>query len=80
MHEAFPHPPSLEERRENLRRDVATMRELGVLVWGDITLGPPPLLAVSEDAAKEDPMGRKRLKYEELLDQRFTDEELEKLP
>ena len=57
------------------------MRELGVLVWGDITLGPPPLLAASEEAqAKEDPMGRKRLKYEELLDQRFTDEELDKLP
>lgn len=31
-----------EERRAELRADVAMMRELGVSEWGDIRLGPPP--------------------------------------
>lgn len=31
-----------EERRAELRADVAVMRECGVLEWGDIRLGPVP--------------------------------------
>lgn len=31
-----------EARREQLRADVAVMRELGVAKWDEIILGPPP--------------------------------------
>lgn len=35
------------DRRQELERDVATMRALGVMSWNGIVLGPPPVVAES---------------------------------
>lgn len=34
-----------EQRRAEARADVAMMRELGMLKWGTVVLGPPPVEA-----------------------------------
>ena len=63
-----------------LRASVATMRELGVLQWNGITLGPTPPTAPEAKPAQDDPLAERRAHYEGLLGRRVTDDELSRYP
>lgn len=55
---------SRQKLRDELRSDVALMRELGVARWGEIYLGPPPPPRV-EDMTPEE-----RAEHEEKAERR----------
>lgn len=59
-----------EERRAELRADVAVMRECGVLEWGDIRLGPAP--RVAGEPAREPTADEVRAKLERLEEERLA--------
>lgn len=63
-----------------LRASVATMRELGVLQWNGITLGPAPLTAPEAKPAQDDPLAERRAHYANLLGRPVTDEEVSRYP
>lgn len=44
----YPNPIACSALRDELKLDVATMRDLGVTRWRDIELGPVPGIATSE--------------------------------
>jgi len=65
---------------------VKSMRDLGIVMWSDspvgsLTLGPDPKrLAKIEKKKAEDPQYERRTHYEELLNRKISDKELEHLP
>lgn len=65
---------------DQLRAKVDVMRELGVVVWDGITLGPEPLPKAVREKIKEDPLAHRRAYYANLLNRPVTDEELKRLP
>lgn len=58
-----------DDAREQLRADVALMRELGVLRWGEIVLGPSPLPASAprEVVSPEEQAKRKAAEAKRVL-------------
>lgn len=73
------------ERRVELRQDVALMRELGVIKWGDVLLGPAPLPALkveppTPEEEKRASLAARRAHYEQMLNRSITDDELARLP
>lgn len=71
----------VDELNETLvRRKVALMRELGIVVLGDTTLGPPPLPKVKLDKKDADPRAERRSYYESMLNRNLSDAELDALP
>lgn len=76
-----------EERdflREQLEKDTALMRRLGVRQWHNVTLGDPPIPDAVDSEPKTDAneivKATKRAKYENLLNRVVGDDELERLP
>jgi hypothetical protein len=65
---------------------VGKMRALGIVSWtdspvGSLIIGPePPPAPVAAKNGKPDPNATKRAHYEELLNRKFTDDELANLP
>jgi hypothetical protein len=77
---------SLPEReRAELREDVKLMRELGILRWKGIIIGPEP--SAKSEVKPEPQLSdeehsalNKRLYYEDLFSRAIDDDTLEKLP
>ncbi len=63
-----------------LRSKVSVMRELGVVAYDGVTLGPAPLPKEALKKLKDDPFYEKRAYYENLLGRVFSDDDLKKLP
>ena len=75
---------SHELRRLELRADVAVMRELGVVRWGDVLLEPLPPQASAQAPEPIDPAEtlrvHRRTYYETLYNRPVSDAELGMLP
>lgn len=73
-----------EREREELREDVKLMRELGVLRWHGILLGPEPSKAEVKPEPtltdEEHSEANKRLYYEELFARVLSDDMIRSLP
>lgn len=64
----------------DLRIQVATMRELGVVSWNGIVLGPEPLPKSTAKPPKKDEQYERRTYYQEVLGRSVGDAELKNLP
>lgn len=56
------------------------MRELGVLQWNGITLGPTPPTAPEAKPDADDPLAERRAHYANLLGRAVSDEEVSRYP
>lgn len=63
-----------------LRRKVEVMRELGIVAYDGIALGPVPPSVEVQKKTKSDPQYPKRSYYANLLNRPVQDDELARLP
>jgi hypothetical protein len=73
------------DAREELRQDVALMRELGVIRWKNILLGPPVQSSLNEppktpEELKAQAREERRAYFENLFNRQVSDQELDMLP
>lgn len=69
-----------ERLLSELRTQVTAMRELGVVSWNGIVLGPEPLPKPKEEEKKRDKNYERRTYYQEVLGRSVSDAELKLLP